>query len=266
MDKARWMRTIITVVAVSAAVAGAARRPVSAAAAHWTAPAPLTLAIAWSDAPTVAAFRRVVDLYNRSHAGARWVVVPEVPTEKLLTRVTAGRSPDRAMLRRAERVGLNAANGEAVSSKRVVAVEKGTPAAAALRPGDTLVSVDGVSGNPDAMRRQIGSHLCLGSQVNGCPAARPARAKPATEVWARRASSRLSTVETRRRRPSHAHRAHVCRTVVRRHHHRVEVVAIPGNGRLRSGNARLDTGLNLLRRRGPSCHANSVAREHGYTE
>ena len=44
-----------------------------------------------------------------------------------------------------------------------------------LRPGDQLVSVDGVSGSPDAIRNQIGTHRCAGAEVNGCLAATPAR-------------------------------------------------------------------------------------------
>jgi regulator of sigma E protease len=37
------------------------------------------------------------------------------------------------------------------------------------------VSVDGVSGSPDAIRNQLGTHHCAGAQVNGCLAATPAR-------------------------------------------------------------------------------------------
>jgi regulator of sigma E protease len=66
-------------------------------------------------------------------------------------------------------------HGEAVTIKRVYAVDKGTPAAAVLRPGDRIVSVDGVSGSPDAIRSEIGRHRCAGPQVPGCLAAVPAR-------------------------------------------------------------------------------------------
>src|SRR5437764_6638606 len=45
-------------------------------------------------------------------------------------------------------------NGEAVPSSRIAIVQPGTPAATALRAGDELVSVDGVTGVPDVMRRQ----------------------------------------------------------------------------------------------------------------
>jgi regulator of sigma E protease len=70
---------------------------------------------------------------------------------------------------------LFVSNGEAVTIKRVYAVEKGTPAAAVLKPGDQIVSVDGVSGSPDAIRDEIAKHRCAGPQVNGCLAATPAR-------------------------------------------------------------------------------------------
>jgi len=66
-------------------------------------------------------------------------------------------------------------NGEPVSSQRVAAVDKGTPAAAVLLPGDRIVSVDGVSRSVDAIRGQLATHRCPGAQVNGCLAATPAR-------------------------------------------------------------------------------------------
>lgn len=66
-------------------------------------------------------------------------------------------------------------NGEAVTIKRVYAVERGTPAAAVLKPGDQIVSVDGVGGSPTAIRDEIAKHRCAGPQVNGCLAATPAR-------------------------------------------------------------------------------------------
>jgi regulator of sigma E protease len=66
-------------------------------------------------------------------------------------------------------------NGQAAPSSRVAEVTKGSPAAAVLRPGDVVVSVDGVSKSPDAMRNQLASHRCAGVQVNGCQAATPAK-------------------------------------------------------------------------------------------
>jgi regulator of sigma E protease len=65
-------------------------------------------------------------------------------------------------------------NGEAVTTKRVYAVESGTPAAAVLQPGDRVSSVDGVGGSPEAIRNQIGTHRCAGAQVDRCLAATPA--------------------------------------------------------------------------------------------
>jgi regulator of sigma E protease len=66
-------------------------------------------------------------------------------------------------------------NGESVISNRVAVVQKSSPAASVLRPGDRILSVDGVDGSPDAIRKQIGTHHCAGPQVNGCLAATPAR-------------------------------------------------------------------------------------------
>jgi regulator of sigma E protease len=58
-----------------------------------------------------------------------------------------------------------------VPTTHVAAVVKGTPAAAFMKPGDQIVSVDGVSSSADAIRRQIRSHQCAGTQTNGCSAA-----------------------------------------------------------------------------------------------
>jgi regulator of sigma E protease len=69
---------------------------------------------------------------------------------------------------------LFAVKGETVSTKQVDAVQKGAPAAASLRPGDRVVSVDGVRGGPVALRKQIATHRCAGRQVQGCPATTPA--------------------------------------------------------------------------------------------
>jgi regulator of sigma E protease len=84
------------------------------------------------------------------------------------------------------------ANGETVASKRVFAVDKGTPAATALKPGDRIVSVDGVGSPTSAIQSQIRSHRCAGAQTDGCLAAVPAR------VVVRRAGKPL-TLELRPR-------------------------------------------------------------------
>jgi regulator of sigma E protease len=66
-------------------------------------------------------------------------------------------------------------NGVAAPSRVVAAVQQSTPAAAALRPGDRIVSVDGVSRSPEAIQAEIRRHRCAGSVTNGCLAAAPAR-------------------------------------------------------------------------------------------
>src|SRR5947209_9323400 len=84
-------------------------------------------------------------------------------------------------------------SGQSVPNHRVAAVQSGTPAATKLRPGDAIVSVDGVSGSPDAIRNQLATHRCPGgAQVNGCVAATPAR------IVVRR-NGRLLTFELRPR-------------------------------------------------------------------
>src|SRR5947209_862326 len=87
--------------------------------------------------------------------------------------------------------GLILSNGQAVPSTRVGAVQS-QPARGALQVGDKIVSIDGVSRSPDAMRAQIATHRCAGPQLNGCLAATPAR------VVVRR-DGRLLTLELRPR-------------------------------------------------------------------
>jgi regulator of sigma E protease len=76
--------------------------------------------------------------------------------------------------------GLIAANGELASqtiNTRVAAVDRGSPAAHVLRPGDRIVSVDGVPVEDDYARveRTVNRHRCAGAQVNGCVAATPVK-------------------------------------------------------------------------------------------
>ena len=70
--------------------------------------------------------------------------------------------------------GLFLSNGKTVTTKHVAAVQA-KPAAGVLHQGDKIVSVDGVSGSPQAIHNQIGRHRCAGTQTNGCVAATPAR-------------------------------------------------------------------------------------------
>jgi regulator of sigma E protease len=64
--------------------------------------------------------------------------------------------------------------GAETGTDRVATIEKGYPAAEALKPGDRLVSVDGVRGKPEVLSKQIASHTCAESPpVDGCRAATP---------------------------------------------------------------------------------------------
>ena len=63
---------------------------------------------------------------------------------------------------------------EAKATNRIVTVSKDTPAAAVLKPGDRILAVDGRSGDPAALRKQIASHTCAGEPEDGCKAAEPA--------------------------------------------------------------------------------------------
>ncbi|HYI36137.1 MAG TPA: M50 family metallopeptidase [Thermoleophilaceae bacterium] len=60
------------------------------------------------------------------------------------------------------------------STDRVDQTEKGYPAATALKPGDRIVSVDGVRGGPEKLSPQIAKHKCAGTPEKGCRAATPA--------------------------------------------------------------------------------------------
>jgi regulator of sigma E protease len=64
--------------------------------------------------------------------------------------------------------------GLQTSTDRVGAVERGYPAAGALKPGDELISVDGLRGEPAELSRRIAGHRCPQQPpVEGCRAAQP---------------------------------------------------------------------------------------------
>lgn len=66
------------------------------------------------------------------------------------------------------------ADGPATS--RVGTIEKSYPAASVLKPGDKLISVDGVRGDPAKLSPQIAKHKCAASSpTEGCRAATPAK-------------------------------------------------------------------------------------------
>jgi regulator of sigma E protease len=62
----------------------------------------------------------------------------------------------------------------AEATNTVESVEKRSPAAAVLKPGDKLLAVDGVRGDLPELRDQIATHECAGEQTDGCRAAEPA--------------------------------------------------------------------------------------------
>jgi regulator of sigma E protease len=65
--------------------------------------------------------------------------------------------------------------GLPTATDRVDAIEKGYPAASALKSGDRLVSVDGFHGTPGEMSLRIARHKCARrSPVDRCKAAEPA--------------------------------------------------------------------------------------------
>jgi regulator of sigma E protease len=70
---------------------------------------------------------------------------------------------------------LFAFKGEPVSTSKIGAVQKNAAAAGALRPGDRLIAVDGVRGDPTVLRARISKHTCAGgATVDKCVAATPA--------------------------------------------------------------------------------------------
>ena len=54
---------------------------------------------------------------------------------------------------------------------RVTQIERGSVAERVLKPGDVLLSVDGVRGSNEKLRKQLGTHRCAGTPVEGCQAA-----------------------------------------------------------------------------------------------
>ncbi len=66
--------------------------------------------------------------------------------------------------------GLVLANGVATSTTHVDSSGLQQPASRYLVPGDRIVSVDGVSRDPEAIAKQVASHRCAGKPVNHCQA------------------------------------------------------------------------------------------------
>jgi regulator of sigma E protease len=70
---------------------------------------------------------------------------------------------------------LNPSVQTVVASTSVAAIERDSPAAAALKPGDRILAADGVRATIPAVRDRINAHSCAGVPVAGCRAATPVR-------------------------------------------------------------------------------------------
>ena len=62
----------------------------------------------------------------------------------------------------------------------VEAVERGMPAAGALRPGDRIVAVDGRPATLSTVVKAVSAHRCAGALVAGCRGRLPRRLSPWT--------------------------------------------------------------------------------------
>jgi regulator of sigma E protease len=70
-------------------------------------------------------------------------------------------------------MGLYWSLGNPHQTNQIDAVSPRSPAAAVLQKGDRILAVDGLRGNPDALRKQITRHTCPQPVHNGCRAAQP---------------------------------------------------------------------------------------------
>src|SRR5579859_5914511 len=62
-----------------------------------------------------------------------------------------------------------------VASTSVLEIQRGSPAAAALRPGDRIIAADGTPATVATVRASINAHRCAGPLLKGCTAATPVR-------------------------------------------------------------------------------------------
>ncbi len=71
---------------------------------------------------------------------------------------------------------LTGRSGQLIVTNKVEAIIPGSAAAGVLKPGDKIVSVDGVKGDPARLRDQIAKHSCAaGARTEGCRATTPAK-------------------------------------------------------------------------------------------
>jgi regulator of sigma E protease len=68
---------------------------------------------------------------------------------------------------------LNPSVATIVPSTSVLAVERGSPAALALRPGDRILAADGVRASVGAVRERTNAHRCAGALLDRCRAVTP---------------------------------------------------------------------------------------------
>ena len=94
-------------------------------------------------------------------------------------------------------------SGVSEPTNRVEQIDDRSPAAGVLAPGDRIVAVDGVRGDPDALAKQIATHKCAGEQVDGCEAATPATLDRRAR---RRGADREAQARLRREPRRHARR------------------------------------------------------------
>jgi regulator of sigma E protease len=62
-----------------------------------------------------------------------------------------------------------------VATNKVESLAKGGAAAGVIQAGDRIVAIDGKRGDPAVLKRQVATHTCAGTPVDGCRATTPAR-------------------------------------------------------------------------------------------
>jgi len=64
--------------------------------------------------------------------------------------------------------------GAVEPTSEVGSIADDSPAVGVLELGDRILAVDGVTGSPEALRRQLATHRCAGEPTQGCRATEPA--------------------------------------------------------------------------------------------
>jgi regulator of sigma E protease len=86
-------------------------------------------------------------------------------------------------------------------SSKIAVVDKGSPVAGQIAPGDKIVSVNGKQGDARTLADQINSTTCAGKKVDGCKATEPVRVtvKRGDEVTTFKATPRYDSGNERMR-------------------------------------------------------------------